>query len=155
MTEGVYKLNLPPEDFVRVQHGDMQGFVAAVARASGLVADRADLLGELLTGNDLRGVFSHGTRQVARYARTMRDGDLNVKPDVKVLQEGPTSVVMDGDGGLGYFPMYDGTLRGDREGEGAGRGRPADEEPRPHRRSRHLRSHDCGAHDGGIRDGGR
>ena len=39
MTEAVYKLNLPPEqDFVRVPHGDMQGFVAAVARASGLVA---------------------------------------------------------------------------------------------------------------------
>ena len=111
MSETAYKLNLPPEDFVRVPYGDMQEFVASVARASGLVADRADLLGELLTGNDLRGVFSHGTRQIARYARTMRDGDLNVNPDVKVLRESPTSVVMDGDGGLGYFPMYDGTLR--------------------------------------------
>ena len=112
MTEAVYKLNLPPdEDFVRVQHGDMQDFVASMARASGLVPDKADLLAELLTGNDLRGVFSHGTRQIARYARTMRDGDLNVNPDVRVIQEGPTSVVMDGDGGLGYFPMYEGTLR--------------------------------------------
>ena len=78
MSEAVYKLNLPPETFVRVAHGDMQDFVAAVARAAGLVADRAALLGELLTGNDLRGVFSHGTRQVCRYARMMRDGDLNV-----------------------------------------------------------------------------
>ena len=112
MAEAVYKLNLPPEgDFVRVPHGDMQRFVADVARASGLVADRADLLAELLTGSDLRGVFSHGTRQIARYAQRMRDGDLNVAPDVKVIQEGPTSVVMDGDGGLGYFPMYEGTLR--------------------------------------------
>ena len=112
MAEAVYKLNLPPEqDFVRVRHGDMQDFVVSVARASGLVPDKADLLAELLTGNDLRGVFSHGTRQIARYARTMRDGDLNVDPDVKVIQEGPTSVVMDGDGGLGYFPMHEGTLR--------------------------------------------
>ena len=112
MTEAVYKLNLPPdEDFVRVSHGDMQGFVASVARAAGLVPDKADLLAELLTGSDLRGVFSHGTRQIARYARTMRDGDLNVDPEVKVIQEGPTSVVMDGDGGLGYFPMHEGTLR--------------------------------------------
>ena len=63
MSEAVYKLNLPPETFVRVAHGDMQDFVAAVARAAGLVADRAALLGELLTSNDLRGVFSHGTRQ--------------------------------------------------------------------------------------------
>ena len=82
MTEAVYKLNLPPETFVRVLHGDMEGFVAAVARAAGLVADRADLLGELLTSNDLRGVFSHGTRQICRYARMMRNGDLNVNPAV-------------------------------------------------------------------------
>ena len=109
MTEAVYKLNLPPdEDFVRVSQGDMQGFVASVARASGLVPDKADLLAELLAGSDLRGVFSHGTRQIARYARMMRDGDLNVDPDVKVIQEGPTSVVMDGDGGLGYFPCHRG-----------------------------------------------
>ena len=111
MSEAVYKLNLPPETFVRVAHGDMQEFVAAVARAAGLVADRAALLGKLLMGNDLRGVFSHGTRQVCRYARMMRDGELNVNPNVKVLRESPTSVVMDGDGGLGYFPMYEGTLR--------------------------------------------
>ena len=111
MIEAVYKLNLPPETFVRVPYGEMEGFVAAVARGAGLVPDKADLLGELLTGNDLRGVFSHGTRQIVRYARTMLAGDLNVRPNVTVLREGPTSVVMDGDGGLGYFPMYEGTLR--------------------------------------------
>ncbi len=111
MTEAVYKLNLPPETFVRVPHGDVRAFAAALARASGLAADRADLLAGLLTANDLRGVFSHGTRLVARYARMMRGGDLNPAPDVKLLREGPTSVVMDGDGGLGYFPMYDGTRR--------------------------------------------
>ena len=110
MSGAVYKLNLPPETFVRVAHSDMRSFVATAARASGLVADRAALLAELLTANDLRGVFSHGTRQIARYARAMRDGNLNTAPDVKVVREGPTSVVMDGDGGLGYFPMYDGTL---------------------------------------------
>ena len=42
-----------------------------------------------------------------------------------------------------------------REGQGAGRGRRADEEPRAHRRCRHLRPHADGAHDGRVRDGGR
>ena len=111
MTDPVYKLNLPPETSLRVPHADMRAFVAAVARASGLAPGRADLLAELLTANDLRGVFSHGTRLLCRYARMMRDGDLNPAPDVKLVREGPTSLVMDGDGGLGYFPMYDGTLR--------------------------------------------
>ncbi len=106
-----YKLNLPPETCFRVDHADVRRFVAAVAKASGLVDDRAELLAELLTANDLRGVFSHGTRQIARYARSIRDGRLNADPEVRVAREGPTSVVMDGDGGLGYFPMYDGTMR--------------------------------------------
>ena len=125
MSEAVYKLNLPPETFrARRAWSDMQDFVAAVARASGLVADRADLLGELLTGNDLRGVFSHGTRQVCRYARMMRDGELNVHPEVKVLQRESDER---GDG-RGRRPRLLPDVRGDsashREGAGIGRGRP-------------------------------
>jgi len=109
MNESTYKLNFPPENAIRVPYAEMQKFVAAVAKASGLVEDRAELIAELLTGNDLRGVFSHGTRQIERYARNIRSGTVNPDPKVDVLREGPTSVVMDGDGGLGYFPMYEGT----------------------------------------------
>ena len=61
---------------------------------------------------------------------------------------------MDGDGGLGYFPMYDGTLRAIEKAKAAGRGRPSDEESRTHRRRRHLLAHARGAHDGRLRDGG-
>lgn len=73
-------------------------------------ADKADLLADLLTANDLRGVFSHGTRQVATYAILMRDGKLNSKPEPRIVKETPVSLLVDGDGGLGYFPAYKGTL---------------------------------------------
>ena len=38
-------------------------------------------------------------------------GGLNPRPNVRLVQETPTSLVMDGDSGLGYFPAYQGTLR--------------------------------------------
>jgi L-2-hydroxycarboxylate dehydrogenase (NAD+) len=77
----------------------------------GLPHERAVLLAELLVDNDLRGVFSHGTTQIATYARLMRDGRLNPRPNVEVVNETPVSVVFDGDGGLGYFACHAGTAR--------------------------------------------
>jgi LDH2 family malate/lactate/ureidoglycolate dehydrogenase len=109
-------MNRTPEEFVRVPHEEMHAFVASAAREVGLPRERATLLAELLTENDLRGVFSHGTRQLATYAgtgyaRMMRDGELNDDPAVEVARETPVSVLVDGDGGLGYFPAHEGTER--------------------------------------------
>jgi LDH2 family malate/lactate/ureidoglycolate dehydrogenase len=102
-------VNLPPETFIRVSHQAMQAFVSEAGRAAGLPEDKAKLLAELLVANDLRGVFSHGTRQIATYARLMRDGRLNPQPHVQTARETAVSLLIDGDGGLGYFPAYEGT----------------------------------------------
>jgi L-2-hydroxycarboxylate dehydrogenase (NAD+) len=104
-------MNHPPEESVHVPAPRLHAFVAAAARQAGLNDKRADLLARLLTDNDLRGVFSHGTQQIATYARLMRDGRLNPDPDLKVVRQTPVSVLIDGDGGLGYFPAYEGTCQ--------------------------------------------
>ncbi len=103
-------MNLPPKESISVPHHSLHIFVAQAAQSVGLPADKAELLAELLTNNDLRGVFSHGTTQIATYARLMRDGVLNSRPAVSVVRETPVSLLVDGDGGLGYFPAYAGTL---------------------------------------------
>jgi len=102
-------MNQPPSTFITVPHTAMQAFVTQLGQSVGLPADKAALLAELLTANDLRGVFSHGTTQMATYARLLRDGILNNQPDVQVVKETPVSVLVDGDGGLGYFPSYQAT----------------------------------------------
>lgn len=85
--------------------------VYQLGMAVGMQEEKATLLARLLAENDLRGVFSHGTMQMSTYARLMRDGQLNPRPEIQVAQESPSSVLMDGDGGLGYFPSYEGTER--------------------------------------------
>lgn len=102
-------MNLPPSDYISVPPLALQTFITEMGQTVGLPADKAALLAELLTANDLRGVFSHGTTQMATYARLLRDGILNNQPDVQVVKETPVSVLVDGDGGLGYFPSYQAT----------------------------------------------
>lgn len=100
-------MNLPPDDYTRVPYEKLERFVSDAAQKVGLPADKADLLGRLLSENDLRSVFSHGSVQIATYARLMRDGQLNNNPQVTVVHETAQSVLLDGDGGLGYFPAYE------------------------------------------------
>ena len=95
-------MNVPPQTYIRVDHQQMQVFMAKAGRAVGLPGDKADLLAGLLTTNDLRGVVSHGSRWFARhYAADLRSGQINPRPQVRVVSETPVSLLLDGDGGLG------------------------------------------------------
>ena len=103
-------MNVPPTEYIRVAHTDLYNFVNQVGLAVNLPSARAALLAQLLVDNDVRGVFSHGTTQIATYARLMREGILNAQPNVHILRETPVCTIYDGDGGLGYFPAYEATL---------------------------------------------
>ena len=97
-------MNRPPETFVRVQEDRLLAFATACFQTAGLDAEHAALISRLLVNSDLRGVRSHGTRTVNGYCRAFEQGHLNPQPEVRVLHETPTAVVVDGDGTLGYMP---------------------------------------------------
>ena len=52
---------------------------------------------------DLRGIVSHGTRQLRRYVPEFRDGLVNTHPDIKIMRATESTVRLDGDGGAGYI----------------------------------------------------
>ena len=99
-------MNVPPKDAIRVRADAMRILVATLLEKVGVVEADRSLLADLLVRNDLRGVFSHGSRQVATYARDIRDGRLNPRPAPSVVKESPALLHLDGDGGLGYFASY-------------------------------------------------
>lgn len=99
-------MNQPPTDAIRVPAERLRSFVRDLMAAAGLAWERADLLADLLVANDLRGVFSHGTHQAARYAGLIAEGRLNGAPEVHLAAEHEATATFDGDGGLGYFPAY-------------------------------------------------
>ncbi|MFM7321052.1 MAG: Ldh family oxidoreductase [Armatimonadota bacterium] len=104
-------MNIPPRTFVAVPHAHLRSLSRALGVAAGLPDDRATFLADVLVDNDLRGVFSHGSMQMATYARLFRDGKLNPRPELSVPREGPGHVLVDGDGSLGYFASWDMTGR--------------------------------------------
>jgi LDH2 family malate/lactate/ureidoglycolate dehydrogenase len=99
-------MNIPPssEDALHVPAPTLRSYVAALFEAVGMPGADAALLAELLVRNDLRGVFSHGTRQVPGYIEHFRAGRLNPRARPEVVAETPVTLAVTGDGGLGYFP---------------------------------------------------
>jgi LDH2 family malate/lactate/ureidoglycolate dehydrogenase len=85
---------------------ELRTFAESVMMKAGMADDDARLLAGLLVTNDLRGVFSHGTRQLGAYPRLLRDGRINPRPQLRVTDETPSTFAVDGDGGLGYFPAW-------------------------------------------------
>ena len=98
-------MNRPPETFVVVQEERLLAFAIACFEKAGLSHDHAATISRLLVNSDLRGVRSHGSRTVNHYCRAFEEGRLNPQPEVRLVHETPTAVVLDGDGSLGYLPM--------------------------------------------------
>jgi L-2-hydroxycarboxylate dehydrogenase (NAD+) len=104
-------MNQPPQEHTRVAYDALLRFLAQSGRAAGMTEEGAAFLAGVLATNELRGVWSHGAQQMATYAGLMRAGTLNPRPAPTVARETPSSVLVDGDGGLGYFPAHEATLR--------------------------------------------
>ena len=89
---------------VRVDHQKLRRFVALVFEALGVAAEDARIAAEVLVAADLRGVDSHGVVRLNPhnwYTKALRDGEMNSRPEIRVVQETPASALGDGDGGLG------------------------------------------------------
>ena len=104
-------MNRVPIDAIRVTAATLHGLVRTLAERAGAGEAQAALLADLLVSNDLRGVFSHGSRQIKDYARLLRDGRLNPRPQVRTLDESAATLLLDGGGGLGYFPCWEAAQR--------------------------------------------
>ncbi len=72
-----------------------------------MAADRASLLADLLVTNDMRGVYSHGSVQCSNYSHHFRHAQLDPNSTITTVRESPTTLVLDGGGGLGYFPCLE------------------------------------------------
>jgi LDH2 family malate/lactate/ureidoglycolate dehydrogenase len=98
-------VNQPPEEYVVVTEPELLRFSHDCFESAGLRGDHAQLISRLLVNSDLRGVRSHGTRQVDGYCAAFEEGELNPDPVVSVVKDHGAVVAMDGDGSLGYLPM--------------------------------------------------
>jgi LDH2 family malate/lactate/ureidoglycolate dehydrogenase len=76
--------------------------IMAILRAWGMDGDIAAMTANLMTETDLLGVDSHGVSMLMMYETLYRNGQLNLKPDIRTLRETPCTALIDGDAGLGH-----------------------------------------------------
>jgi LDH2 family malate/lactate/ureidoglycolate dehydrogenase len=96
-----YEKGSPDGDYVRVPKERLFSFVASVLESIGVPGEDAKIVADNLVMADLRGVESHGVQRLRRYVDGIRSGGVNVHPRIRVLREGPSYALVDGDEGLG------------------------------------------------------
>ena len=92
-----------PEDARRIMPDLLRDFATAALRKVDLPDGDATLIARYLVEVDLRGVASHGTRQLRRYIAEFREGRINPQPEITQIMDVPSMAIFDGDGGAGYL----------------------------------------------------
>jgi LDH2 family malate/lactate/ureidoglycolate dehydrogenase len=88
-------------DEVRVGAAVLQEFTKDVFVRVGLPSEDAALEAEVLVWANLRGVDSHGVLRIPAYVDFVDRGDMNPRPDIRVLRETAATVLIDGDRAFG------------------------------------------------------
>jgi L-2-hydroxycarboxylate dehydrogenase (NAD+) len=87
----------------RIAQDELQGWASQVLKMLGVRTVDSEHIARCLVDVDLRGVTSHGTRQLKRYADEFRERRINPAPEISTLRETENSIRLDGDGGAGYL----------------------------------------------------
>ena len=90
---------------VRYPAAELERFAAGVLRVVGLPANDASLVAQLMISADLRGADGHGIFRLPQYVRRIRAGGVNVRPEIRVLEDNPSTAIVDGDNGMGHLVM--------------------------------------------------
>jgi L-2-hydroxycarboxylate dehydrogenase (NAD+) len=93
--------NAPP----RVSADRLRTFVSQTFEKVGLPVDDARILGELIVEADLRGTDTHGVFRLPLYVRRIKAGGVNLRPDIRIVQERASTALVDGDNAMGHLVM--------------------------------------------------
>lgn len=77
-----------------------------IFRKLGLETKEAEIISGVLIEADLRGISSHGIARLPIYAKRIKLGLVNPRPQPKILKENETSALLDADNGMGHIASY-------------------------------------------------
>src|SRR3954469_21070401 len=97
-------------DVPRVHAAVLTAFIKRAFEAAGLPGSDADILAGLMVEADLRGSDTHGVIRLPLYLRRLKAGGVKAKPNISVVQEKPSTALVDGDNGLGHLVMRFATM---------------------------------------------
>ncbi|MDI1265158.1 MAG: Ldh family oxidoreductase [bacterium] len=83
----------------------LKAFIQEAMIKLGLPAQDAATVAALMATADLQGSDGHGVSRLPQYARRIRAGGVNVRPDIRVVHDHPGTAVLHGDNGMGHLVM--------------------------------------------------
>ena len=89
-----------------IKQEQLLDFSTKVLEKAGMTAKDAKIVAEVLTTNDMWGVSSHGTILLKLYIKQVIAGGANPRGQLKIVKEGPSWALIDGNRGLGVLTAY-------------------------------------------------
>ncbi len=89
----------------RVPAASLRAFIAAAFERVGLPPADAAQVAALMTEADLQGSDGHGVMRLPQYVRRIKAGGVNVRPNIRVLQDRAAMALLHGDNGMGHLVM--------------------------------------------------
>ena len=83
----------------------LKAFIAEAMAKLGLPPADAMVVAELMAEADLQGSDGHGVSRLPQYARRIKAGGVNVRPDIRVIREMASTALLSGDNGMGHLVM--------------------------------------------------
>jgi LDH2 family malate/lactate/ureidoglycolate dehydrogenase len=83
----------------------LESFVSRALTAVGLPTSDAEQVARLMILADLRGSDGHGIFRLPQYIRRIRADGMNVRPNIRTIQETDATALVDGDNGMGHLVM--------------------------------------------------
>src|SRR5450432_2411285 len=94
---------LPPE--TTVTFARLKAFIQEALVKLGLPESDADVVAALMAQADLQGSEGHGVSRLPQYARRIKAGGFNVRPNIHVVREQAGMALLNGDNGMGHLVM--------------------------------------------------
>jgi L-2-hydroxycarboxylate dehydrogenase (NAD+) len=88
-----------------ITHARLQAFIHDALVRLGLTDQDAARVAALMAAADLQGSDGHGVSRLPQYARRIRAGGFNVRPNIEVVREQASTALLNGDNGMGHLVM--------------------------------------------------
>src|SRR6202045_2453165 len=94
---------LQPE--LTVTFAQLKAFIQEALTRLGLPDQDAMTVAALMAEADRQGSDGHGVSRLPQYARRIKAGGFNVRPDIRVVREQASTALVNGDNGMGHLVM--------------------------------------------------
>src|ERR1700710_1611380 len=88
-----------------VTYSRLKAFIQEAVIKLGRPESDAAIVAALMAEADLQGSDGHGVTRLPQYARRIKAGGFNIKPDIRIVREQAGTALINGDNGMGHLVM--------------------------------------------------